>query len=349
MPDKFAKSISIIGCGWLGMPLALALKNHGFKVQGTVRTLSKTERFNNSGIHFYQLDLNPENECIPEIDSEFWQSDIFILTIPPTEPSNYCKGISKILDMIAKQPRRLSIIYTSSTGIYGKGKGLTEETSPPKPDRSGAAAVVECEELLLGKKDIFDVCILRLAGLVGPGRAPGRFFAGKKNLGSGSSPVNLVQLDDCVGIIVRLIEQEIKWIGDFLLQQEMTRDQQLIRLIREGGLAQNCPLGVEVPSDSCVRGDNDIRFEHMKTRRRARHKPEPMRGEFDGTAVPVLGGVVDLEKHLVGLRKWSLPSRVMSKPFQQSKGSSHWHSRSLIGIFIFLISLSKRHTKNDAS
>ena len=111
-----------------------------------------------------------------------------------------------------------------------------------------------------------------------------------------------------------LIEQEIERIGDFLLQQEMTRDQQLIRLIREGGLPEDCPLGVEVPSDSCVGGDNDIGFEHMKTRRRAGHKPKPMRGEFDGTAIPVLGGVVDLEKHLVGLRKWSLPSRVMSKP-----------------------------------
>jgi nucleoside-diphosphate-sugar epimerase len=253
MPDKFAKSISIIGCGWLGMPLALALKNHGFKVQGTVRTLSKTESFNNSGIHFYRLDLKPENECIPEIDSEFWQSDIFILTIPPTEPSNYCKGISKILDMIAKQPRRLSIIYTSSTGIYGKGKGLTEETSPPKPDRSGAAAVVECEELLLGKKDIFDVCILRLAGLVGPGRAPGRFFAGKKNLGSGSSPVNLVQLDDCVGIIVRLIEQEIRdGIYNVCADEHPTH--------REFYPAQAIKLGLEVPEYGIDSLDADLKI-----------------------------------------------------------------------------------------
>lgn len=253
MPDKSSKSISIIGCGWLGMPLALELLNSGFKVQGTVRTLTKTESFNNSGIIFFQLDLNPETESIPEIGSEFWQSDIFVLTIPPSEPTNYCERISKILDIIAKQPRRLSVIYTSSTGVYGKSKGLLNETSPLNPDRPGAAAVVECEKLLLGKNDIFDVCILRLAGLVGPGRAPGRFFAGKKNLGSGSSPVNLVQLDDCVGIIIKLIKQKIKK-GIY----NICADQHPMH--REFYPAQAIKLGLEAPEYGIDSPDADMKI-----------------------------------------------------------------------------------------
>jgi nucleoside-diphosphate-sugar epimerase len=235
------------------MPLALELQNSGFKVQGTVRTLTKTERFNNSGINFFQLDLNPETESIPEIGSEFWQSDIFVLTIPPSEPTNYCERFSKILDIIAKQPRRLSIIYTSSTGVYGKSKGLLNETSPLNPDRPGAAAVVECEKLLLGKNDIFDVCILRLAGLVGPGRAPGRFFAGKKNLGSGSSPVNLVQLDDCVGIIIKLIKQKIKK-GIY----NICADQHPMH--REFYPAQAIKLGLESPEYGIDSPDADMKI-----------------------------------------------------------------------------------------
>ena len=253
MPDKIAKSISIIGCGWLGMPLALELQSRNFKVQGTVRVQSKIEKHKDSGINFYHLDLNPETESIPEIDSEFWQSDIFILTIPPAEPSNYCKGISKLLDIIAKQTKSISIIYTSSTGIYGKGKGVTDETFPPNPDRPGAAAVVECEKLLLGNNDIFDVCILRLAGLVGPGRAPGRFFAGKKNLGSGSSPVNLVQLDDCIGIIVRLIKQEIKK-GIY----NVCADEHPMH--REFYPAQAIKLGLEVPEYGIDSPDADMKI-----------------------------------------------------------------------------------------
>ena len=253
MLDKTSKSISIIGCGWLGMPLALTLQNRGFNVQGTVRKLSKIESFISSGINFYQLDLNNEVVCIPEIGSGFWRADIFVLTIPPSEPANYCERISKLLDKITKQPRRLSIIYTSSTGVYGKVNGLTDETFPLNPDRPGAAAVVECEKLLLSKKDIFDVCILRLAGLVGPGRAPGRFFAGKKNLGSGSTPVNLVQLDDCIGIIVRLIEQEIKK-GIY----NVCADQHPIH--REFYTAQAIKLGLEAPEYGIDSPDADMKI-----------------------------------------------------------------------------------------
>lgn len=204
------KKISVIGCGWLGMPLSKELKSQGFKVSGSVRDISKAELSGDIGINFFQLILSQELEILPNRNAAFWEADIFILTIPPTDSSTYTKGISKILEIIERQNRSLGIIYTSSTGVYGKAKGLVDETFPPNPDRAGAAAVLDCENLLLSKQRIFDICILRLAGLVGPGRAPGRFFAGKKNLSSGSSPVNLVQLDDCIALIVTIIKKGIK-------------------------------------------------------------------------------------------------------------------------------------------
>ena len=71
MPYNIAKTISIIGCGWLGMPLALELQSRNYKVQGTVRVLSKIEKHKDLDINFYHLDLNPETESIPEIDSDF--------------------------------------------------------------------------------------------------------------------------------------------------------------------------------------------------------------------------------------------------------------------------------------
>ena len=209
-PDVIVKSIAVVGCGWLGMPLAIELQNSGFKVYGTLRDLSKIQEFKNSAIKFYQLELGPEKNIIPEQDSDFWHSDLFIITIPPSNAEYYCKGISVLLDALEKQQRKIAIIYTSSTGVYGKAKGLIDETALPNPDRAGAKAVYECEQLLLGKKDLFDICILRLAGLAGPGRAPGRFFAAKKNLNSGSTPINMVHLDDCIAVIKLLIEKNIK-------------------------------------------------------------------------------------------------------------------------------------------
>ena len=49
------------------------------------------------------------------------------------------------------------------------------------------------------------VDILRLAGLVGPGRHPGRFFAGK-TAPDGEHGVNLVHLEDVIGAITLLLQ-----------------------------------------------------------------------------------------------------------------------------------------------
>src|SRR5690606_7502094 len=50
--------------------------------------------------------------------------------------------------------------------------------------------------------------ILRLAGLIGPQRMPGRFFAGKTEIANGLAPVNLIHRDDAVRMIQCLIEDE---------------------------------------------------------------------------------------------------------------------------------------------
>jgi nucleoside-diphosphate-sugar epimerase len=203
------KSISVVGCGWLGMPLAIALQDSGYRVFGTLRDLSKIQQNRHLGIDFYQLLLSPEITVLPESTSDFWNADLFIITIPPSNAEYYCKGISILLEVLEKQQKKITIIYTSSTGVYGKAKGLIDETALPNPDRAGAKAAYECEQLLLAKKDIFYICILRLAGLVGPDRVPGRFFAAKKNLNTGKSPVNLVHLNDCIEIIKAIIKNNI--------------------------------------------------------------------------------------------------------------------------------------------
>lgn len=51
-----------------------------------------------------------------------------------------------------------------------------------------------------------NVSIVRPAGLVGPNRQPGRFFAGKKQLEGGSAPVNLVHQEDVIGAILMILE-----------------------------------------------------------------------------------------------------------------------------------------------
>ena len=51
--------------------------------------------------------------------------------------------------------------------------------------------------------------ILRFCGLFGPDRNPGRFLAGRTLDSSGQVPVNMIHLDDCLAIIVQIIEQNV--------------------------------------------------------------------------------------------------------------------------------------------
>jgi len=62
-------------------------------------------------------------------------------------------------------------------------------------------------EDLFRKQTAFKTTILRFGGLVGPGRHPGRFFAGKTDIANGQAPVNLIHLQDCIAITLAIIQQ----------------------------------------------------------------------------------------------------------------------------------------------
>jgi len=52
--------------------------------------------------------------------------------------------------------------------------------------------------------------ILRFGGLIGADRNPGRFLAGKTNLKNPDVPINLIHLDDCIGITEFLLKKNIE-------------------------------------------------------------------------------------------------------------------------------------------
>lgn len=204
------KTISIIGCGWLGLPLGKYLVENNFKVYGSTTQNEKLTLLENLGIQAFLLDINNFN--IEDYKtSALFESDIFIITIPPKGTADdYLNHLKPIFEGIITNNKNPWIIYTSSTGVYGKADGMIREDAVCKPDRPTSIAIHQVEKLLLSLDKNVDISILRLAGLVGGSRKPGRFFAGKKDLNSGSSPVNLIHLEDCVKIIFDLISKNIR-------------------------------------------------------------------------------------------------------------------------------------------
>jgi nucleoside-diphosphate-sugar epimerase len=79
-----------------------------------------------------------------------------------------------------------------------------KESSERRPVTASGQVLKELEDWLHNLPGT-QVDIVRLAGLVGPGRHPGRFFAGK-SAPDGQHGVNLVHLEDVIGAIELLLQ-----------------------------------------------------------------------------------------------------------------------------------------------
>lgn len=186
-------SITIIGLGWLGLPLAQHLQQFGWAVKGTKRTVA------NCPIKCYSLDLN-QFEITPDIE-QCLQSKAMFIALPPNtcSPENYRNGIQKLVGKAISQGLE-HLIFISSISVLPMKSGQFDENTPVEP-----SLLADLEQWLLAQP--IQVDILRLAGLVGKARHPVYYLAGKQQLTGANQPVNLVHLDDCICAIQALLEK----------------------------------------------------------------------------------------------------------------------------------------------
>lgn len=197
--------ISILGCGWAGYPLAKALLQEGYSVKGSTTSPDKLLLMKKDGIDLFLVQLNPDIE----IDREgFFDSDVLIVTIPPKKnPTEYLSQIYSITRNVHRHSVKY-IIYFSSTSVYGNPNKHVDENCMAAPDTASGEVLKSIEDLLLADP-LFDTTIVRFGGLVGPDRHPGRFLAGKTNISNGLAPVNLIHLDDCIGMILSILKNNL--------------------------------------------------------------------------------------------------------------------------------------------
>lgn len=201
------KKIAIVGLGWLGMPLALSLTARGWQIAGSKTTPDGVEAARMCGIDSYLLRLEPELVCETDDLDALMNVDALVITLPARRSGPgedfYFQAVQEIVDSaLAYQVKR--IIFTSSTSVYGNASGVIKESAPREPVTASGRVLKALEDWLHHLPGT-SVDIVRLAGLVGPGRHPGRFFAGK-TAPDGQQGVNLVHLEDVVAAITLLLQ-----------------------------------------------------------------------------------------------------------------------------------------------
>jgi nucleoside-diphosphate-sugar epimerase len=200
--------ISILGCGWLGLPLAKALLENRFSVKGSTTSQEKLSVLENSGIQPYLIALS-EDKPTGNLSIFLENSKILIIDIPPklrgSEKENFVSKIKKVISFIEKSTVE-NVLFISSTSVYGEDNLVVTEETKLNPDTESGKQLVQAEQILLNNSN-FKTTILRFGGLIGEDRHPVKFLAGKTNLENPNAPINLIHQEDCIGIILEILRQ----------------------------------------------------------------------------------------------------------------------------------------------
>ncbi|AYA36221.1 SDR family NAD(P)-dependent oxidoreductase [Hymenobacter oligotrophus] len=202
-------SIAVLGCGWLGLPLGSTLAQAGYQVAGSTTTPEKLALLKANGIQPHLLRLGPSTPP-SEIAPLLAGSHVLVLSVPPSrtapERAAYPAALAPVVAAVAASAVR-HVVFISSTGVYPDEPRLMTEAD--------AVATAQAENHLLQAEALFgqpsqawQTAVLRLGGLMGPGRAPGRFLAGRTEVPQAQAPVNMLHLDDAVGVVRAVIEQQ---------------------------------------------------------------------------------------------------------------------------------------------
>lgn len=200
--------ISLLGCGWLGFPLALNLISRGFQVKASTTSQDKLTIFKEAGIDPFLIQFNTSSIDLDLHD--FLDADILIISIPPGRRSidglaNYRKMAKTMIDQL-RISKVSKLIFISSTSVYPDYNATLTEFSAVDPETESGMVIKETEELLSGLD--MQVILFRLSGLIGPKRMPGRFFVGKTNVPNGLAPVNMIHQQDVISLIDCLIASQ---------------------------------------------------------------------------------------------------------------------------------------------
>jgi nucleoside-diphosphate-sugar epimerase len=251
------KKVSILGCGWLGSSLAEDLIHDGVAVNGSTTTSGKLDALAAKDINPFLIDLST---AVP--DEEFMDCDVLIIAVRPKlrkhDSDVYLRQMENAFTAV-HGARPMHIVFVSSTSVYPDLNRVVDEN-----DADGQSPIRKAENIFLRLKKQ-TTSVIRFAGLVGPGRHPGRFLSGKKVAG-GTNPVNLIHLDDCVRIIRKVIELKRPVIMNACADMHPSKQEFYIHASRLLDLPpplfeDNTPSGYKIISSDLLK--SSLRYEFM--------------------------------------------------------------------------------------
>jgi nucleoside-diphosphate-sugar epimerase len=189
------RPVSILGCGYTGLRLAQRWLERGAAVRGFATRPSSLAAIHAAGASAVHLDLDGA-AAPPDLGGT-----LTYYSVPPAPVGPEDGRLQRCLAAIGDAPAR--IVYLSTTGVYGDHGGAdVDEDTPVHPLSARAARRVAAEDALVAWADARQVswCILRVAGIYGPGRLPLERLQGRQPViaAAEAGPGNRIHVDDLV-------------------------------------------------------------------------------------------------------------------------------------------------------
>lgn len=202
--------ISILGLGWLGLPLADAFIGNNLIIKGSTTSKEKLTELQSRNYQAFKVALTEEG-IEGSIEFCLEGSEVLVLNTPPglrrNPSSNYVAKIKQLIPYIEASSIK-KVLFIGSTAVFVEGEDFPMITNHTLPNASSNSGVQLYKvEQLLKNNSHFETTILRFAGLVDERRHPATMMSKRKNIPNPKAPVNLIHREDCIGLITAIVEQ----------------------------------------------------------------------------------------------------------------------------------------------
>lgn len=200
-------TVLVLGCGWLGMALARSLAAVGHPVLGTTTSPDHLPAMEAAGIRPHLLRLGTDFGAPAEqlLHHLLRAADVLVLNVPPrAATAGAYPNLLRPVHRAVAAAGTGHVLFVSSTSVYPNEPRVMREADAVST-RDAASDVLRAEGHFVPRYGQWKSSVVRLGGLIGPGRAPGRFLAGRRALAQGNAPVNLLHLTDAVGVLTGII------------------------------------------------------------------------------------------------------------------------------------------------
>lgn len=191
MPD-----VVVLGCGYAGSAVARLARARGMSVLSFVRSAERAARLREEG-----FDVRTHIDASLAVDA-----DTHVVIAYPPDPETEARVVPVL--------GAASVVYISSTAVYGATTGIVDDTTPIPPPNERAQRVLAAESAYRA----VGATVIRCPAIYGPDRGLHlRIARGEHRIpGDGSSHISRIHVEDLAQLLLaaRRVRGETFVVGD---------------------------------------------------------------------------------------------------------------------------------------